>query len=309
MKIITSIDSPDIDGVACSIAYAELLNQIGTEAKAVYFGDIGLEVDFVRDYTNHLPIEKHSGVYDAGSEIVLVDTADPDAIDPDIPLERVCEIYDHRVVTSTDIFINAKKHIELVVSCATLITEEFIKAGIFPTKNTAIYLYSAIISNTINFKNSVTTPRDIEAYNWLKEITRLDEEYISKMFKAKSDITPDNIYEVLFQDFAIKIISGTKIGIAQIEMVNVDRMLSELKSSLIESLKRLSAENGIDYIFFTGIDLIKGYNIFYTIDEASGKLFSKVLDIPNLHPGYKTNEIIMRKQIWPKIESVLLTTQ
>jgi inorganic pyrophosphatase/exopolyphosphatase len=305
MIIVTSYDSPDLDGIACAIAYTEFLNQKGISAKALYFGDLGLEVEFVKNYTHNFAIEKHSGAYEPDFDFVLVDTSDPDAIDPAIPLPKVKEIFDHRQLVFVEKFINATKHIELVGSCATLMAEQFKTAGLIPSKNSAIYLYSAIVSNTINFKNSVTTQRDIDTASWLKEITGLGDDYIRQMFLAKSNISSDNLYEVLFQDFAIKDINGKKVGISQIEMVDVDRMSTDLNSALIETLNRFKYENKLDLLFFTGIDIIKGFNIFYTIDDLSQKVFSQALGIPVITQGYKTASIIMRKQIWPKLEAVI----
>jgi len=304
MQIITSYKNPDLDGIACTIAYTELLNKLNIDATSYYFGDLGLEVNFVKNVTNYFPIEKHTGEYDNNIEFVLVDTADPDAIESTISLEKVVEIFDHRQLVFVQKFVNAVKHIELVGSCATLITEEFKKNNLTPSKNSAIYLYSAIVSNTINFKNSVTTPRDIAAADWLKEIAGLNEQYILEMFSAKSIITKDNLYEILSQDTVVKIVNNKKTMIAQIEMVDVDRMSTDLNEALLVTLNRFKNDNQLDYLLFTGIDVIKGYNIFYTIDQESQKLFSKILEIPALAPGYKTDYIIMRKQFWPKLKNI-----
>jgi len=305
MVFVTSYVDLDLDGVACSIAYAELLNRKNIPSKAVYSGNFGLEVNFVKEYTNNFPIEKLEGEYEKNDKMVLVDVADPSRIDSRIDPVNVIEIFDHHLVVSVEKFVNAKKHIESVGSCATLITEEFRKNGLVPSKNSAIYLYSAIVSNTVNFKNSVTTQRDIETASWLKKIAGLDDNYTLQMFSAKSNITNDNLYDVLLLELAIKTIANKKIGIAQIEMVGVERMATDLKDSLLQTLNRFRNENELDYIFFTGIDIIQGYNIFYTIDDLSRQMFSKALDIPDLFPGYKTKSIIMRKQIWPKLENVL----
>lgn len=305
MIIVTSYDSPDLDGIACSIGYTELLNNLGKNAKAMYYGDLGLEVNFVKKFTNYFPIEKHKGKYDEDTQFVLVDTADPDAIETTIKLEKVIEIFDHRQLVFIDKFVNSKNTIELVGSCATLITEEFIKHNIKPTKSTATYLYSAIISNTINFKNLVTTKRDIGAVRWLENFISLPKDYIKQMFSSKSKVTSDNLYEVLFQDFAIKTFNEKKVGVAQIEITDLEITLEKLKDNLIDVLNKLKDENNLDYIFFTGIDIFEGFNIFYTVDSESKSLFSKALNIPQLNSGYKTDSIIMRKQIWPKLESIL----
>ena len=127
-----------------------------------------------------------------------------------IRIRKVIEIYDHRQLVFVEKFINSKNKIELVGSCATLITEEFQENNLKPTTSTATYLYSAIISNTINFKNSVTTQRDMSAVKWLESFVSLPDDYVKQMFSSKSSITSDNFYQVLYQDFATKTFAGKK---------------------------------------------------------------------------------------------------
>lgn len=200
MIIVTSYDSPDIDGTACSIAYAELLNHQGKQAKAAYRGDLGLETEFVKQFTDAFPIEKHEGAYDSAMQFVLTDAADPAMINPAIKPEQVIAIFDHRKLAYPEKFSNAKAHIELVGSCATLIAEQFQKTDMKPSPLSAAYLYSAVISNTTNFKGPDTTERDKAAAAWLKTFVRLPDNYVARMFAAKSNITAENLYDQLFQD-------------------------------------------------------------------------------------------------------------
>ena len=71
------------------------------------------------------------------------------------------EVVDHRAVNEADKFQNAKIQIEMVGSAATLIAEKFLHATTSTSPESAALLYSAIISNTINFQANVTTDRDI----------------------------------------------------------------------------------------------------------------------------------------------------
>lgn len=304
MTIVTSYDSPDIDGVACMIAYTELLSASGTPAKAVYYGDPSLEVKFVKQYTGYFPVEKHSGEYDSNDRFILLDTADPEAIEPAIPPEHVVELFDHRELVFTEQFVNAKKTIELVGSCATLIVERLRKQQVIPSPNAAVYLYSAIVSNTVNFKNSVTTARDRDTADYLKTLVDLPDDYVERMFRSKSNISAENLYEVISQDISIKTIDGKRVSVAQIEIIDLEPTLDRLKEQFMGVLNRLKKEGNIDYFFFSGIDLFKGYNILLTIDEKSEKVLSEALGIPR-QSEYKTDSILMRKQLWPKIEAVL----
>lgn len=306
-EFIVSYHSPDIDGVACCVGYSELLEKLGTEVSATYFGDLSKEVEFVKKYTGFFPLTKHSGKYPEDSRFVLVDVADPDAIEPEISPEKVIEIFDHRELVFTDEFVNAKLNIEKVGSCATLITDKFRKEGLKPSQNTATYLYSAIVSNTINFKNSTTTPRDIDAANWLKPVIKINEKYIEEMFEYKSKIrNVDDLMFLIEQDFATKEMRGKNVGIAQVEIVNLEKVISLYKKDIEKKLEQLKQEERVDYILFSGIDIVKGFNILITFDIKSEKFFSKVLAIQKIGRGYKRDEIIMRKQIWPKIEKVLV---
>lgn len=298
MIIVTSYENPDLDGVACSIGYSELLNKLGKTSEALYFGKLGLEVDFVKNFLKDLPIKEKTESYPENSDFILVDTADPDAIDPVITPEKVLEIFDHRELVFTERFINAKIKVELVGSCATLIAEKFSENKIIPSATSATLLYSAIISNTINFKNSVTTERDIKMANWLKSLLNLPEDFIEQMFVAKSKVTKDNFEEVVRGDFAVKEIGGKRIGIAQIEVAHLEKLLNDLGILPKNLLTKLKKEENLDFILFSGIDIFEGKNMFVYCDPESKELFSKILvDYGN---------IIMRKQIWPKLNSLLM---
>jgi len=305
MIFVTSYDSPDLDGIACAIAYSEFLNKEGKKAEAVYYGDLGLEVEFVKQYTNYFPVEKHTGGFLAESQFILVDAADPDELEKTVIPQKVIEIIDHHPYTFTEVFVNAKKTIELVGSCATLVTERLQKEQFIPSKETVIYLYSAIISNTVNFKNTITTQRDIDAANYLQSLVKLPDDYIRQMFSSKSKLTKENLYHVIFQDFFAKPINGKRVGIGQIEIVDLDETVTSLWDELVAVLERIRKEDKLDYVFLVGIDLYKGRTMFISIDKESHTLFSKVLDIPDLKMKHIIDFIMMRKQVWPKVDKVL----
>jgi manganese-dependent inorganic pyrophosphatase len=303
--IVTSYRNPDLDGIACSIGYSQLLCLLGHPSHPTYYGSLGLEVDFVRNYCNSLPIKQQSTPYQQDTQFVLVDTADPDAIDPHILPEQVFEVYDHRKVVFTDKFPNAQAQIDLVGSCATIITEKYIENGQQPNSITALYLYSAIISNTINFQNTVTTDRDKQAASWLQQFLHLPSDFIERMFIAKSHITPANLQASVMQDFAVKEITGFRVGLAQLEVANLDQLLNQVESQLTELLRTLKSEKNLDFILFTGIDILKGGNRFLVVDPRSEKLYSGVLNTKFIQGRGSTPHIIMRKQMWPLIETDL----
>jgi len=97
---------------------------------------------------------------------------------------------------------------------------------------------------------------------------------------------------------------GKNVGIAQIEITNLEKAVNNYREVIVSELNKLRNLEKLDYILFTGIDIVKGFNILIAVDEESDRFFSKALGIQKIGDGYKTKDIIMRKQIWPKVESV-----
>lgn len=306
MIFVTTYKSPDIDGIACCIGYSEILGLLGTKTLPVYFGSLSKEVEFVKKYTDYFPLEPSPRKYPKNSKFILLDTADPGAIEEGIPASDVTEIFDHRELVFTGKFTNAKINIEKVGSCATLITDLFQKNKLTPSKNTAVYLYSAIVSNTVNFKNLVTTQRDIDAAAWLKQISGVGDNYIKDMFSFKSKIeNADDLIYLIDQDFATHNFFGKNIMVAQIEIANLTEVMDKYKKVVTAYLDKLKKQENLDYTMLNAIDIVEGFNILIVIDKQSGELFSKALDLPAIVDQYKTDKIIMRKEIWPKVEKLL----
>ena len=301
MIYCTSYTNPDLDGISCSLAYAEYLNSNGKPAKAVYFGELDLETKYLMDMLGKLPLEKKEGEYSDSDCVVLVDIADPSAIDPAIKPDKVIEIFDHHHLTFEDKFPNAVSKIEKIGACATLIVENLKMNYFEASEKVGTLLYAAIISGTINFKNKVTTERDIRAAKLLSERLKLPTDFIKKMFDSKSQIDETNITWFLDQYFGKKEIGGKKVGIAQIEITNLEKLVSRNKNLITKFLKETTASGRVDYVLFTGIDIFEGFNVFITADKQSDEIFSKALRIEKIGDYYKTKEIIMRKEIWPKI--------
>ena len=305
MVVVTSYKSPDIDGIGCILGYSELLVSRGKQVEAHYAEDLGMEVAFVHDFTGELPVKKHDGSYDDDVSFVLVDTSDPCELNPSISPDKVVEIYDHRKVNHSDLFPNACSHIELVGSCSTLITEELKKQDVMPSRTAAVYLYSAIVSNTINFKNSLTTERDVLMSKWLLSVADLPRDYVERMFRTKSKVSDENIKDVLDQDLFVKEMYGCKVGITQLEIVDLKKTVESLKERIDRALEDFKKKYQLDVLLFSGIDVMEGYNVFYVLDAKSEELFGSALGEKGLRGLVKTKSVRMRKEIIPLVDQCL----
>lgn len=305
--IVTAYSNPDLDGTASAIAYAELLKKQSKNARVAFFGTPHREAQFVfKTFDIDKPAQAEN-ILNQEDRLILVDASDLRGISNLIYPKQVIEIIDHRQVNQADKFPNAKIQIELVGSCATLIAEKFFKEKIIIATSSAALLYSAIISNTVNFQANVTTDRDKKMCDWLVKQFDLPKGYIHKMFVAKS-VLKKTLKEIFYDDFATFEFRSRKLGIAQLEIVNTDEFVCKNKDEIQQALTKIKEEKKLDLIFLSLIDLEKIKNTFIVIDEPSKKLLKQALGIRFENNISHQEGIMMRKTIVPIIKDLLIST-
>lgn len=302
-RLVTSYANPDIDGTACSFAYAEYLNKTDASAMAGLFGNPHREAQFVLDKFN-IKINKIAAIPSDYENIVLVDASDLAALPGVIKPEQVIEIVDHRKTNEIEKFINAKIQIEQVGACATLIAEKFRQNNIAISKEAILLLYPAIVSNTINFQGNLTTERDKDIAKWLAEQTDIPVGFVHEMFAAKSKITK-SLAEVLIEDFKIFEFSSKKIGIAQLEIINTNEYITNNLTEIIKILEEIKQQKLLDYIFLNGIDLEGNGNTFASMHDDTINLLESILKIKFNNNIAIADRIIMRKEIAPLIKEFI----
>ena len=182
----------DIDAYASCIAYANLLNLKGKEAKAVSSAKTNesipsslLKLNIGLD--NYKPSKE--------DEFIIIDVSNKAFFDKFVNEDKIIEVIDHHVGYEEywKNKLQDKAKIEFVGAVATLIVELYEKEGFIHkiTKELAILLISAILDNTLNLKAKVTSERDITAYEKLESIIQ-DRKYPEKYFlECQSQINKD----------------------------------------------------------------------------------------------------------------------
>ena len=89
------------------------------------------------------------------------------------------------------------------------------------------------------------------------------------------------------------------------EIVDVEKFIKENISELSIILNDLKVDRKFDFIFLSCIDIEKGFNIFIFIDDNSRSLVENSLDIKFENNICKRDNIIMRKEIVPKLKEFL----
>lgn len=303
MIYITSYDNPDLDGIASMYAYGELLNKLGQRAKAIYCGVPVAEAEFVIEKLA-LNVGRSEEELIQAEQIIILDTSDPDMVCKGVDPAKVIEVIDHRTFHSVGGFPSAKAQIEPVGACATLIAERFKLHNIIPSETSATALYSAIVSNTINFKANVTTDRDKQMAQWMKSISNHEDELVREMFEYKSTFD-GTIKEWFMRDYKRLNISGNVVAIIQHEIINVADFVKDNIAEIKKALDEIYHEYKYDYLFLSCIDIVEGCNEMVCVDEKTKILVEQAIGIKFIDCVAKTDHVKMRKEIIPQIKKIL----
>ena len=293
-KVITSYSNPDLDGVSCMYAYAELLHKKDIECEYFIYGTVKREVSIVCDMFDIKlnPVKE----WEKGSKAILVDLNNVSRVNFIKP-EDVIEVIDHhtKIIESNDC-VNAKMQIEKLGAAATLVAERFKKENISISRESAILLFYGIISNSINLKVSMTSLKDIDMEKWLKsQCNEISEEKIKEIFEEKSKIDEANLEKEMEIGNCFSVLDKS-LTIGQMEIVDAEEFIKKHFNNIMQILKKLKDEKKVDYIYLNVIDIIKGETILITIDDSDEEYIKKVLDIDfKNHCG--TIKLTQRKEI------------
>jgi manganese-dependent inorganic pyrophosphatase len=303
-SLVTSYINPDLDGTSCVVAYAELLKETGVEAVAGLFGEPNMEVEFMMEYLKEQmpPIIPNAHGYD---RIYLMDISEPHPLENRVPLDRVVELIDHRKANEKEKFPNAKAQVELVGAAATLVAERFEKAGRKPSKFSSALLYGAILSNTLNFKNPITTDRDRKEAGWLREISGLPEDFWQDLYAAKSELSGAKLRHAIESDANYWHFKNEGIMIGQLEIMGVGKLLEGRESEILEVIGELKKKCRVEHGILNALDVGEERSFVVAGDPVTRKLCERALDVKFAGNVAVRSGLFLRKQIVPKLKEAL----
>lgn len=190
--------SPDADTVCSAIAYANLLNKLGYDARPVVLGDINKETEYILKQAGVTVPEKLESA--SGINMVLVDHGDNEHAVNGIEDANIVAIIDHHadgsVDTSNPVLYDARP----IGATATIIWTRYLNYGIEPDATTSKLLMGAILSDTSNLKSSSTTTADREILSMTAAEAGVEDinAFYAEQYKASisyEGMTDDQIFE------------------------------------------------------------------------------------------------------------------
>lgn len=248
--------NPDTDTVASAIAVADLYTKRGMQAKPVIQGPVTPETKFVLDKFGFVSPEILTDA--TGRKIVLVDHTDLSQSLDNLDKGEIVGVVDHHKLGD----VTTPNPLEMwvwPVGCSATVIEAMYKFyGIEIPKNIAGILLGAILSDTVMYKSPTCTDADKKAVESLAKIAGVaDYKALGMdMFKVKSAVEGTPIRELVFRDYKDFNMSGTKVGIGQLEVIDLS-MLDAMKGDLLEDIKKVKAEKGNHSVFLLLTDIMK----------------------------------------------------
>jgi manganese-dependent inorganic pyrophosphatase len=300
--IVVGHKNPDTDSVVSAIAAADLMSKRGITASPFAQGKIAPETAFVLEHFGFNAPEIAGSV--AGKKVILVDHSDRGQAPDDLDKAELLGIIDHHklgdITTSTPLFFHA-----LPVGCScTVIKNLFDFYSVEIPRNIAGIMLCAILSDTLIFKSPTTTEEDKKAAKDLAAISGVNDAAALGMeiFVAKSAVKGVPARELLFRDYKDFEMGGKKVGVGQLEVVDI-KLLDSIKKDLIQAVEAAKKE-GRHTVMLLLTDIIKeGSELIICSDDATltDKVFGKKGAIPLWLPGVMSR----KKDVIPKLEAAL----
>ncbi len=142
--------------------------------------------------------------------------------------------------------------------------------GIEIPKGIAGGLLCAILSDTVMFKSVTCTDADRSAVEALSKIAGVDDVMAlgMEMFKVKSAVDGASMKDLVFRDYKDFEMGGKKVGIGQLEVVDLS-LLDSVKDGLYDEIVKVKGE-GRHSVFLLLTDIMKeGSEMLIVSDDPS----------------------------------------
>ncbi len=249
--------APDTDSTGSPLIWAWYLTHTGTPAEARLLGTPNTEAAFV---LQRWGFEQPAIIDDVAEDqpVVIVDTNNPAELPASINSADIRQIIDHHKLVGG---LETKGPIDITVrpvACTATIMHDLMgdHAAHMP-ENIKGAMLSCILSDTLEFRSPTTTDADKAVAEALAADLGISiPDYAAELFAAKSDVSAFSDAELLRMDSKEYEVAGTKFRVSVLETTAPSIPLDR-KDSLMETMKTVAAEDGVDQVLLFVVDIIR----------------------------------------------------
>lgn len=292
--------NPDTDSIVSALSATNLYRGRGIDVKAVAQGTPAPETAFVLERFNLTAPEVCHSV--TGQEVYLVDYSDLAQAPDDFAQCKLLGIIDHHklgdVTSDSPVEVTIKP-----VGCSNTVIKElhdYYNVEINPSLAGA--MLCAILSDTVLFKSPTCTEADKKAAYDLAKIAGVEDLQAlgMEMFKAKSNLAGATPRDLIFRDFKDFDMSGTKVGIGQLELVSLSLITPELKAQLQDELNKVKAEGRHSALLVVTDIMEEGSELLMCSDDE--QKIAKALNTTVSDKMWMPGVMSRKKQVVPNLE-------
>ncbi|MHA6613163.1 manganese-dependent inorganic pyrophosphatase [Photobacterium damselae] len=227
--------NPDSDSICSALVCTALLKARGLEATAIRQGELNRETQHILEIAGVAAPELRTSV--AGEKVWLVDYSDLTQAPDDLAEAEVVGIVDHHRLGDVMTINPLEAWIWPVGCTCTVLFNLFKIEGHEITRELALLMMSAILSDTVGFASPTCTQKDKDAVAELAAIAGIEDldAFIKALLIAKTDIAGLTAAQLVEKDLKGYPFNGRDVVVGQIELATleqVEEMIEELEADL-----------------------------------------------------------------------------
>lgn len=297
--------SPDTDATGSAIIWAWYLNEhTGQEAAPFVLGELNTETRFVLNYFSTPAPELLPNLI-AGSEIVIVDTNNPQELPSNISELSLTQLIDHHKLVG-GLTTELPAHITIrPLACTATVMHDLM--GLDCTtlpRHIAGLMLSCILSDTLAFRSPTTTPHDKDVAEKLATALGIDlTTYANQMFAAKSDVTMFSDAGLITLDSKKYEVGGKNFRVSVIETTTPETILARKDGIIAAIVDCVTSENDVDDVLFFIVDIFREEATVLTYSELTKQIITASFGVTVSNDTEVLPGILSRKkQILPALK-------
>lgn len=249
--------NPDTDSICSALVCASLKQQTGIDAEAVRLGEVNKETAYALRYASVEAPRLIDKVAADVEQVILVDHNEFQQSVDNIKEVTISEVIDHHRIANFETANPLYFRAEPVGCTATILYKMFREQDVEISEENALLMISAIVSDTLLFKSPTCTKEDEAAAKALAKIADINlDEYGLNMLKAGTDIQDKSAAELLGMDAKEFTMNGSKVEIAQINVVDTNSVY-ENQAEYEAEIEKIIAEKDLDLYLLVVTDILE----------------------------------------------------
>ncbi len=298
--------NPDTDATLSAIIAADFLEKKWYQATPYIQWELNKETLYLLEKYNIQKPEIRT-TFSPDIEVCLVDHNESSQAPDNISELNVTWLIDHHKMNfSSPAALTIRT--EPVCSTASVLYNMYRENNFEISEQIAMMMLACIMSDSLLWRSPTTTDEDKQIATELQKIAGIDslEDFAMPMFEAKSDLWDMPVKELIQYDYKNFEFWDTKIGVWTLETTNPSYGLGR-KDEILTWMQELKAEQQLDFIMFSIVDILGEINTTMILDEDSA-IVEEVFDTSvtdNLADLW--NRLSRKKQIIPELTAYFST--